>query len=190
MRINRSVFLDRDGVITEDPPHYAHRIDQMVLISGSAEAIRLLNEHGFKVIVITNQSGVAKGMYREEDIIVFHNEMQRQLNEKGAHIDAFYYCPHHPDAVVPEYRLDCECRKPKSGMIMQALQDFPIDLASSYLIGDKWSDVEAGKSVGCTTVLVMSGHGRQEYAEKKGDTDYCSENLLCAVQEIILKEHV
>lgn len=188
--MNDYILLDRDGVINEDPPHYAHRIDQLNIISGSAKAIRLLNEHSFKIIVITNQSGVAKGLYKEDDILRFHEAMQSRLNENGAHIDAFYYCPHHINAIVPEYRIECECRKPRSGLILHAAQDFKFDPGSSYLVGDKWSDIEAGRSVGCTTILVMTGHGSEEYAKKKEGAHYITENLLSAVKEIILKDRI
>src|SRR5208337_2626335 len=109
MNRNRAVFLDRDGVITRDPPHYAHLIDQLALIEGSGLAIKMLNTAQFKVIVITNQSGVAKGLYKEKDIEIFNREMVRQLNQADAHIDAVYYCPHHPEAEVQKYRINCNC---------------------------------------------------------------------------------
>jgi D-glycero-D-manno-heptose 1,7-bisphosphate phosphatase len=186
----KCVFLDRDGVINQDPPHYAHRIDQLNIIPGSAEAIRLLNEKGFIVIVITNQSGVARGMYNEEDIAFFHAEMQRRLNENNAHIDAFYYCPHHPEAVVDKYRIDCECRKPKTGMILKAAKDFGFDPSGSFLVGDKWFDVIAGKDAGCKTILVMTGHGRDEYQRERKSFAFIAKDLLSAVKEIILEENI
>ncbi len=184
--MKRAVFLDRDGVITEDPPHYAHRIDQLSIIAGSAEAICLLNEHEFLVIVITNQSGVARGMYSEEDVQIFHNEMKKQLASKGAYIDAIFYCPHHSDSIIPEYKVICDCRKPKPGMIFSAVKDMDISLRNSYLVGDKWSDIEAGKTAGCRTILVMTGHGYEEYTLKIGDADFIAGNLLIAVNNIIL----
>lgn len=180
------IFLDRDGVITADPPHYAHRIDQLSLIPGSAEAIRLLNENGFTVIVITNQSGVAKGMYKEEDICIFNTEMQNRLIKMGAHIDAIYYCPHHPEGITPEYRKDCDCRKPKPGMLLKACEDMKLHLKGSYLVGDKWSDINAGRSAGCTTILVMTGHGMDEYTNIKGRAHYYADDLLSAVKNIII----
>ncbi|MGV8108365.1 D-glycero-beta-D-manno-heptose 1,7-bisphosphate 7-phosphatase [Methanospirillum sp.] len=182
----KAIFLDRDGVITADPPHHAHRIDQLSLIPGSAEAIRLLNRHGFTVIVITNQSGVAKGMYTEKDIHIFNTEMQKRLMELGAYVDAIYYCPHHPEGIVPEYRKDCDCRKPKPGMLRKALNDMKLTLDGSFLVGDKWSDIRAGKSVGCTTILVMTGHGQDEYTEMKGSSNYYADDLLSAVKNIII----
>ncbi|WP_292369173.1 D-glycero-beta-D-manno-heptose 1,7-bisphosphate 7-phosphatase [Methanoregula sp. UBA64] len=186
--IHTAVFLDRDGVINQDPPHYAHRIDQLIVIKGSGIAIKMLNDAGFMVIVVTNQSGVAKGMYEEADIRNFNNEMMRRLGNDNARIDAIYYCPHHPDAVVQKYRIECECRKPKPGLLLEAGMKFGIDFSASFLVGDKWSDVEAGRQVGCRTSLVMTGHGYQEYVNNQDNTvDYVATDLLDAVENFILK---
>lgn len=187
MKMKRAVFLDRDGVITNDPPHYAHRIDQLEIIDGSGYAIRMLNDAGFRVIVITNQSGVAKGMYEEKDIRIFNEEMIRRLRLDGALVDAIYYCPHHPEAAVEKYRTDCDCRKPKPGMLLEGGQAFDIDLPSSFLVGDKWSDIEAGRRANCQTILVMTGHGSQEYMNKKDPVDYVAADLLDAVENFILR---
>ncbi|MCK9630286.1 MAG: D-glycero-beta-D-manno-heptose 1,7-bisphosphate 7-phosphatase [Methanoregula sp.] len=186
MNTNKAVFLDRDGVITQDPPHYAHRIDQLMLIEGSGLAIKKLNDAQFKVIVITNQSGVAKGMYEEKEIIIFNREMVRQLKQTDAHIDAIYYCPHHPEAKVQKYRTDCNCRKPKPGMLLEGAKKYNIDFKSSFLVGDKWSDIEAGQVAGCKTVLVKTGHGFQEFKNIKKPVDYIATDLLDAVQNFIL----
>ena len=187
--MNPAVFLDRDGVITEDPPHYAHRLDQLRIIPGSGQAIQLLNAHNFRVFVISNQSGVARGYYREEDVKIFNDEMERLLAGEGAHIDAIYYCPHHPDAVVECYKMDCDCRKPKPGMIMQAAQKYSIDIPNSFVIGDKWSDIEAGRAAGCKTILVLTGHGKGEYQTTEGPADYYATDLFEAVNKYILKGH-
>lgn len=187
MDTNNAVFLDRDGVITHDPPHYAHRIDQLALIEGSGLAIKMLNDTRFKVIVITNQSGVAKGLYTENDIEIFNNGMIEQLKQVNAHIDAIYYCPHHPEAKMEKYRIDCDCRKPNPGMLIKAEEKFNIDFKSSFLVGDKWSDIEAGRSVGCKTILVETGHGLLEYENKKYYVDYVAADLLDAVQNFILR---
>jgi D-glycero-D-manno-heptose 1,7-bisphosphate phosphatase len=183
---NRFIFLDRDGVITADPPHYAHRKDQVHLIRGSAEAIRFLNEQKWGVIVITNQSGVARGMYGEKDIQIFHEEMERQLHEQGAHIDGVYYCPHHPEGIVPAYRMICECRKPKPGMLLRARDAYHIDLSSSILVGDKTTDLQAGRSAGCTTILVLTGHGKEEHEKGRMYADYVAGDLLSAVREYVI----
>ena len=161
-KMNRAVIIDRDGVITQDPPHYAHRIDQLKIIPDSAEAIRILNEKGFLVVVVTNQSGVAKGMYQEEDVERFNTAMEEELKKKGAFVDALYYCPHHPEATVEKYKVDCYCRKPNPGMLERAAKDMNIDLTRSFMIGDKLSDIQAGQRVCCKTILVLTGHGREE----------------------------
>lgn len=125
-------------------------------------------------------------MYKEEDILIFNDEMKRQLLEQRARADAIYYCPHHPESVIPEYRKDCDCRKPKPGMIQKAVQDLNITLDGSFLVGDKLSDIEAGNSAGCISILVMTGHGRDEYNKDKESVQYYAEDLLSAVMNIIL----
>jgi D-glycero-D-manno-heptose 1,7-bisphosphate phosphatase len=186
MDINKTVFLDRDGVITEDPPHYAHRLDQLRIIPRSAKAIQLLNAHNFHVIVISNQSGIARGYYKEEDVKIFNDEMVSLLAKAGAHIDALYYCPHHPDAIIERYKINCECRKPKPGMILDAAQKNSLDIEKSFVVGDKWSDIEAGKSAGCKTVLVLTGHGKEEVDKKRESVDYIASDLYDAVEKFIL----
>ena len=187
MGINKAVFLDRDGVISEDPPHYAHRLDQLRIIPGSAQAIQLLNAHNFRVIIISNQSGVARGYYTADDVKIFDDGMESLLAKAGSHIDAVYYCPHHPDAIIERYKINCDCRKPKPGMLIKAEEKFNIDFKSSFLVGDKWSDIEAGRTVGCKTILVETGHGLLEYENKKCPVDYVAADLLNAVQNFILR---
>ena len=185
--MNKAVFLDRDGVITKEPPYYAHRIDQLELIPKSAEAIKVLNKSGFKVIVILNQSGVARGYYQEKDIQIYNNEMKRQLEEKGAYIDAIYYCPHYSKAIIEKYKIDCECRKPKPGMLRQAEKDLNLNLKLSFLIGDKMSDIEAGYRAGCKTILALTGQGNDELKNNpKIDIkpNYISNDLYTASQII------
>jgi D,D-heptose 1,7-bisphosphate phosphatase len=186
--LNCAVFLDRDGVITEDPPHYAHRLDQLRIIPGSAEAIQRLNVHNFRVIVISNQSGVARGYYQEEDVKIFNDRMDFLLEKEGAHIDAIYYCPHHPDAIIERYKIDCDCRKPKPGMILDAAQKYSIDIQNSFVVGDKWSDIIAGRAAGSRTVLVLTGHGKDEYQDAMGSADFIASDLYDAVNRYILKD--
>ncbi len=135
-----AAFLDRDGVLNVDSG-YVHRIDQLEWIGGAPEAVRLLNEAGYYAIVITNQSGVARGYYDEAAVHQFHAHMQDALRAQGAHIDAFYYCPHHPEGTVKELAVRCRCRKPGTGMLEHAAREWPIDLARSFLIGDKDDDM-------------------------------------------------
>jgi D-glycero-D-manno-heptose 1,7-bisphosphate phosphatase len=137
-----AAFLDRDGVLNVDRG-YAHRPDQLEWIDGAPEAVRLLNDAGYFVIVITNQSGVARGFYDEDAVRRFHAHMQAALQGHGAHIDAFYYCPHHPDGTVSQYALHCNCRKPGIGLLEQATHEWPIDLTRSFLVGDRPGDLEA-----------------------------------------------
>lgn len=142
-----AAFLDRDGVLNVDRD-YVHRIDQLEWIDGAAEAIKLLNDAGYLVIVVTNQSGVARGFYEEAAIGVLHAHMQSWLAARGARIDAFYYCPHHPDGKIKRFAITCACRKPGIGMLEQAAADRPIDRARSFMIGDKDVDVQAATAFG------------------------------------------
>jgi len=176
--MNRAVFLDRDGVITREPPHYAHRLDQMSLIPRVGDAIRLLNENGFKTIIFSNQSGIGRGYYGEEDVEIFNGAMKEDLAEDDAYIDAVYICPHHPEA-------DCDCRKPKPGMLLKAGNDLEIDLKQSFMVGDKLSDVEAGERAGCQTLMVPTGYGKQESQNIQIEHGYIANDLYGAVKHIL-----
>lgn len=140
-------FLDRDGVLNVDR-EYVHRADQLEWIAGVPEAIRLLNDSGYLVIVVTNQSGVARGYYDETAVVELHRHMRDHLGARGARIDAFYYCPHHPDGKISPYAMRCDCRKPGTGMFEQAARDWPIDRARSFMIGDKDIDIAAATAFG------------------------------------------
>lgn len=155
---DKVVFLDRDGTINKEV-NYLHKIEDFEFIQGAPEAIKMFHELGYKVIVITNQAGVARGYYKEEDIKILHYYMDKLLEKEGTYIDAYYYCPHHPDGVVKEYSFECSCRKPEIGMINQVMKDFNIDLKNSIFIGDKEIDIETGKKAGVgKSYLVKSGH--------------------------------
>jgi D-glycero-D-manno-heptose 1,7-bisphosphate phosphatase len=183
--MRKAVFLDRDGVLNKDPPHYAHRLDQLELIPRSGTAVKILNEHEYLVIIISNQSGVARGYYTEKDVALFNNALLMKIQECGGEVDAIYYCPHHPDAKTERYRLTCNCRKPEPGMLLQAAKEHNIDLQKSYVIGDKWSDVEAGKNAGCQTILVLTGHGTDESLKIK-DNCLVTSDLYEAVSKYII----
>jgi len=179
MNKNKAVFIDRDGTIIQDIG-YESKWDRKLLIPGSIEAIKLLNEKRFKVIIVTNQAGVAKGYFTEEDVILFHKLMKEYLKSKGAIIDAIYHCPHSPDD-------SCDCRKPKPGMLKKAEKEFNIGLSSSYMIGDKKSDIDTGKSAGCKiAILVLTGHGTRELENNNYNIncDFVAENLYDAVMSI------
>lgn len=183
--MRRAVFLDRDGVITQEPPHYAHKLDQLKFIAGTADAIRLLNDNGFVVIIASNQSGIARGYYREEDAALFHQAMMASLGKKGARIDAVYYCPHHPEANVDKYRVVCDCRKPAPGMLKQAEKELKLDLRQSFMVGDKLSDIESGKRVGCYTIMVKTGQGAEQLKMTGVKCDYIADDLYHAVEHIL-----
>lgn len=149
----RAVFLDRDGVIIENVP-YLSKIDQIRILDGAAKAIQLLHDLSFKVIIVTNQSAIARGILTEEKLGSIHKELVSRLQDLNAKIDAIYYCPHHPEAKVEKYKQKCSCRKPGPGMIVRAANEHSIDLKHSYMIGDCMEDVEAGLKVGCIPILI------------------------------------
>ncbi len=185
--VHKAVFLDRDGTICEEVG-YIHSVEQMKLIPRSGEAVRLLNQGGFKVVVITNQAGVARGFLPESHLQQLHAELNRLLREKGAHVDAIYYCPHHPTEGTPPYLLECDCRKPATGLLHRAASDLSLDLPSSYMIGDHFSDIECGQRVGAKTVLLLTGHGQETLAKRETWAklpSYIAADLYEAVQWIL-----
>lgn len=182
---NKAVFLDRDGVLVEDPG-YIYTWSKELLIPGSVEAIKLLNQKDFKTIIITNQAGVAKGYYSEKDAILFNQLMIKELELQNAKICAIYCCYHHTEAKLVEYNIDCDCRKPKPGMLKKAEKELDIDLKQSFMIGDKKSDIDAGKMAGCRTMLVLTGNGKDEIREYDIECDYVVKDLYNAV-EILIK---
>ena len=173
--MNRAVFLDRDGTIAKDV-HYCRRPEDFEILPAVPEAIKLLNDHSFKVIVITNQSGIARGYFTEQTLAQIHDKMKRELVQYGARVDAIYHCPHHPDE-------GCECRKPGVALFHKAAKEHDADLQSSYVVGDMQMDIDAGRALGCKTILVTTG-------PKGGDDivappDYIANDLLEAAQWIM-----
>lgn len=152
--MNKAVFLDRDGTINVEK-NYLYQIEDFEFIPGVPEAIKMLNDAGYLVIVVTNQAGIARGYYTEEDMYKLHRHIDEELKKYNAHIDAYYFCPHHPLHGIGKYKQDCNCRKPKSGMLEEAIKDFNIDVTKSYIIGDKEWDIEAGKKLGIKGFRVM-----------------------------------
>jgi len=159
MAKKRAVFLDRDGVIVEQVEGYVRRPEDLVFIPGAAEAIASLNRAGLLVVLVTNQAGVAKGVLTPQDLDAIHDRLEHELAARGAHLDRIYTCLHHPEATVPEFARDCDCRKPETGMLDQAARELGIDLHRSYLVGDMTTDILAGKRAGCRTILVKTGFG-------------------------------
>lgn len=151
-----AVFFDRDGVINEDLG-YVWRPDQFRFLPGAVEALRWLNQHGWLAIVVTNQSGIGRGYYSEEDFLRLTQWIDQRLREQGAHVDATYFCPHHPTAARPPYRIQCQCRKPAPGMILQAIAEWNIDPRRSVLIGNSQRDLQAATAAGVPAVLYQGG---------------------------------
>ena len=154
---NKAFFFDRDGVLNVEK-HYLYRKEDFIWIPGAIEAVQACNAQGYLVIVITNQSGVARGYYTEQDVQELHKWMNLELRKENAHIDAFYYCPHHPMAKNKAYKTDCDCRKPKPGMVNAACQRFGIDKAQSFFVGDKESDIDCAKNAGVRGILFQQGN--------------------------------
>jgi len=153
-----AVFLDRDGVVIEDS-HYLGNPDRVRLLPGAAGAIASLNRAGWPVVIVSNQSGVARGMFSEADVDAVHAHLAELLRGYGATIDAYHFCPHHPEGEVAAFKIECGCRKPRPGMLVRAATELSLNLAASWMIGDRVSDLEAGSAAGCRTVLVRTGHG-------------------------------
>lgn len=158
--MGRLIFLDRDGVVCEEKNLLCKK-EELVLLPRAVEAIRLLNRNNEIVIVVTNQPVVARGLCTEKDVQEMNEYLERLLKENEAHVDRFYYCPHHPKkGDNPEYTRECECRKPKPGMLLQAKQDLGLEtLADCYMVGDTIGDILAGERAGCKTILVKTGYG-------------------------------
>lgn len=178
-----AVFLDRDGTINEEVG-YLDRLDKLKLLPQAPEAIRLIKERGFKAIVVTNQSGVARGLYEESFLHEVHRRINDTLKETGAVIDAFYYCPHHPEEGRPPYLQACSCRKPAPGMIFQAARDFNIELETSYMIGDTARDMEAAAAAGVKGILVKTGYGLDNL-DGPAPPVHIADDILAAVRWII-----
>ena len=156
-RKQKAVFLDRDGTINKYVG-FLRNIDDMELLPGAAEAIRQINKSGYLAIVVTNQPVIARGEVTVPELQEIHNKLETLLGREGAYLDAIYYCPHHPDkgfeGEIPELKFDCDCRKPKPGLLLRAAKDYNIDLAASWMVGDRESDIKAGIAAGCKTALV------------------------------------
>jgi len=178
-RARPAVFLDRDGTINVEK-NYLFKYEEWEWIAGAQDSIARLNKLGFLVVVVTNQAGIARGLYQERDVERLHQLISAELKESGAAIDAFYFCPHHPD-----FGGTCICRKPSSGMILEAARDLHIDLSRSWMVGDKISDIEAGHAAGISTVLVRTGYGENESQDTAVSVaDFIVDSIREAVETI------
>lgn len=183
MKKNAAVFLDRDGTINEEVG-YLGDLEKLNIYPNSFKAIRLINKSGMKAVVITNQAGVAKGYFSEDFVNFIHSRINETLQKKGAHIDRFYYCPHHPTEGKGDYLKSCDCRKPKTGMLIKASEELGIDLSRSYMVGDTKKDIELANNGKVKGILVRTGYGEKEMSSDM-KPDYVAEDILDAVNWIM-----
>ena len=183
-----AVFLDRDGTINEDVG-YLSELSHLTLYPWAIDAVRLLNRAGYLVVMVTNQGGIGRGMIRPEFVGELHAEIDRRLAAGGARVDGWYYCPHHPEALVETLRAECRCRKPAPGMVLDAARDLGIDITRSWVIGDKWMDVQLGQRVGGRAILVRTGWGRlEEAARPPGQTVEAVCDTLAGAVAVVLEQ--
>lgn len=186
--MNRAVFLDRDGTVNEEVG-YLSDLSRLKLIPGAGTAIRRLNQAGLMVVLVTNQSGVARGYFPESFVHDAHALLETMLREEGARLDGIYYCPHHPTAGNSRHTLDCDCRKPRTGLIDRAARELAIDVRNSFMVGDKWSDVELGQRAGARTVLVKTGFAADDPGNARppqvSDPDFIAHTISEAVEWIL-----
>jgi D-glycero-D-manno-heptose 1,7-bisphosphate phosphatase len=181
-----AVFIDRDGTLIEEAGYLNH-LSRLIFFPYSVDAIRQLNRGGFKVVVITNQAGIARGIVPESFVATAHAHISKRLEAGGARVDGYYHCPHHPKGIVPELSRSCECRKPRPGLMLKAASDMDLDLSQSFVVGDRWHDLEAGRAAGTRAVLVRTGYGAaEEHSPKAGVTaDAVVDNLAGAAAWIL-----
>jgi D-glycero-D-manno-heptose 1,7-bisphosphate phosphatase len=184
----RAVFIDRDGTISEEVG-YVNHVSRYRVFPFAAEAVRALNGAGWLAVLVTNQAGVARGYFKEEMVGAVHGVLAAELERGGARLDAVYYCPHHPSVGEPPYRLDCDCRKPRPGLIRRAAAELELDLARCWMVGDRHSDTELARNAGVRSAFVLTGYGRGELEHQshawRHQPDLIAENLLEAVRKII-----
>lgn len=202
--MDKVVFLDRDGTLNEEI-HYLHKPEDLHLLPGVREGLSLLKHHGFKLVVVTNQAGVARGYYSEADVEALHQHLNGMLKAEslltcvagkenaGTEIDHYFYCPHHPVHGLGKYKRECRCRKPETGMFEMAEEFFLVDKNHSYMIGDKFLDTEAGRRYGVTSILVGTGYGKElkENLEENQCSkyyDHYAENFMDAANWITKRE--
>ena len=186
-----AVFIDRDGTLTEEVGYVNHP-RRIRLLPRSAEAIRRLNAAGVAAVVATNQAGLARGYFSAEVLKAVNDEMLRQLKEEGARLDGVYVCTHHPTEGAPPYRTDCDCRKPKAGLLERAARELGLELAASTMIGDKPSDLDCGRAVGAQGVLVLTGYGLGDWEYRRHSfrvpPDHVAADLLDAVEWVLTRK--
>lgn len=180
---SKAIFLDKDGTLVEDIPY---NVDPELIrpTEGALEALQLLDSAGYQLIVVSNQSGVARGLFPEDALLPVERKLRAIFAEAGVSLVDFYYCPHHPQGSVPEYTIDCTCRKPKPGMLVQAAREHHVDLAASWMVGDILNDVEAGNAAGCQTVLMDNGHESEWILTPERSPDIVVKDLFEAARAV------
>ena len=184
-----AVFLDKDGTLIENVP-YNVDLTRMRLNAGALECTFLLQQAGYQLVVVSNQSGVAQGFFHETKLIPVERHLRRLLEQGGVDLSGFYYCPHHPRGSVEPYNRECTCRKPKPGMLLEAAEELQIDLSASWLIGDILNDVEAGKRAGCRTILLDNGHETEWNMSSLRQPDFMVRDLLSAAEIVLSEEKI
>jgi len=189
--LSRAVFLDRDGTVAEEVG-YVNHASRVRLLPGSAQAVRRVREAGFLAVVVTNQAGVARDYFEEFVVRQANQRLMELLSQEGTTLDGIYYCPHHPREGAAPYRQDCDCRKPRPGMLRRAAQDLGIDLARSYMVGDGLVDIGAARAAGVVPVLVLTGYGRGHLEHRRSrwtvEPEHIAEDLPEAVEWILRRE--
>jgi histidinol-phosphate phosphatase family protein len=184
--VSAAVFLDRDGTLIEEVG-YLDRPERITLYPFAIDAIRALNRGGVRIVMITNQSGVARGFFTEAVVEECHRHIADVLRQGGAHIDAYYYCPHHPDGRVAGYAVRCECRKPGRALVDRAVQELGVDPAHSFTVGDRWVDISLARTIGARGILVRTGYGAgEEHRPTPGvDAEAIVDNLAAAASWVL-----
>lgn len=179
-KMNKAIFLDRDGTIIEDKG-YMYKTEDLDFLPKVIAGLKKLQDNEYSLIIITNQAGIGKGFFSESDYLSFRNFLHNELKKQGVSISAEYFCPHHLSSGLGKYRIDCDCRKPKTGMLEKAAKDFDLDLKECWMIGDKSSDMGAGKKAGCKTIHVLTGREKNPVS----DSDFTAINLVEATKCIL-----
>lgn len=187
--MNKAIFLDKDGTLIFNVPY---NVDPALIMlqDNMVKGLRTLQEEGFMLIVVSNQSGVAFDYFEEKELLQVKQKMEMLLEREGLKLDGFYYCPHHPDGVVEDYTMNCDCRKPAPGMLLKAAEEFNIDLSQSWMIGDILNDVEAGNRTGCRTVIIDNGNETEWDINEKRVPDLIAKNINEAADLILIADDI
>jgi D-glycero-D-manno-heptose 1,7-bisphosphate phosphatase len=183
---NIAVFLDRDGTINEEV-NFVKSVEELKLIPGASKAINRMNSLGLKTFILSNQSGIARGFFTEEELAVINAKLLELLSVENASIDSIYYCPHHPEGIIKEFAINCNCRKPKIGMVLAAAEKYDVDIKKSFVIGDMLRDLECGKNAGMKSILVLTGKGKETLNSLKTGSlqpDFIADDLIHALEYI------